>query len=76
MKLKDKPNTGVDYVNVKCFLPFKHVSAIISTSKVVQEDQAQDQLSPLNESLVLNLKSGVYETYLSPDQLIPLNGSI
>jgi len=37
LKLKDKPNTGVDYVNVKCFLPFKHVSAIISTSKVVHK---------------------------------------
>jgi len=41
-----------------------------------KEDQAQDQMRPLNGSLDLNRKSVVRETYLSPDQWIPLNGSI
>ena len=41
-----------------------------------EEDQAQDQLRPLNGSLDLNLKSGVHETYLSPGlKLRLLNGS-
>jgi len=54
---------------------FHRLETLIWTvfTKLFKEDQAHNQLRPLNGTLNINLKSGVYETFLSPDQLIPLN---